>query len=166
MPAKRERYLQAEAARRLGISPQAIGMWTNRPGVPVERVGKKVYYLWPDFPRWRDAEIARKIREEARANDRPGDLVEAEKRQAIANAVLAELKVAEKEGELVSVQILDEQVGGLCDRLMAGVRNIPSNYLVDLERAGVEPAVGQKILEKIAADLTGTLRNVVDDDDS
>lgn len=138
-------------------------MWAARPGVPVERVGKKVAYLWPDFPRWRDAEIARKIREESKANDRPSSLIDAELRKTVADAVLAELKVAEKEGVLIAVQIHDEVVGDLVGRLTAGLRNISSNYLVDLERAGVEPAKGQKILDKIADDLTGTLRTVADD---
>lgn len=157
----RERVTQSEGAKRLGITPQAIGQWAVRPGAPAELKNGKRVLFWPDFPRWREAEIKR----EARGVGRPEDEAAAQKRKLIADAVLAELAVAEKEGALIALQVHEDVVEELGARLLSVIQNFPSNYLVDLERAGIEPAKGQAVLEKIAADLTGCLRASVDDFD-
>lgn len=138
-------------------------MWAVRAGAPVASVKGKRLLVWPDFPRWREGEI----KKESRVRERPEDERDALRRKMIADAVLAELAVAEKEGVLIALQVHEEVFGEVCDRLRAALTNAPSNYLVDLERAGVDAAVAQRVLEKIADDLTGCLRAVVDDfDDS
>lgn len=158
----KERVQQSEGAKRLGISPQAIGMWAVRPGAPVELVKGKRVLIWPDFPRWREAEIKR----EARGTDRPKDQEAAQKRKMIADAVLAELAVAEKEGALIATEVHEQVVGEIGARFLGVIQNLSSSYLVDLEEAGVEPTKAQAVLDKIAADLTGCLRASVDDFDS
>ncbi|MFN2327013.1 MAG: hypothetical protein ABR551_14205, partial [Gemmatimonadales bacterium] len=86
-------------------------------------------------------------------------------REQIARAVLAEIAVAEKEGAVIATEAHTEVVSELAERLRAAIVNIPSNYGVDLERAGVDPAKAQGILERLATNLTQRLREVVDDDD-
>ena len=49
----------AEAAKRLCVTQQALGMWTNRPGAPVRRDGTRVWVRWPEFMRWREQELVR-----------------------------------------------------------------------------------------------------------
>lgn len=156
--------IQSEAAERLGISAQALGMWMKRPGAPVEVAGKKSYCLWPDFPRWREKELDKQARAESRQEDRPTELNDAIRRRAIAEAVIAELAAAEKERTLLHVGVHEEVVGTFCDRMRGALVNMPSNYAVDLERAGVPADQAQAILERISEDLTGTLRAAVEDD--
>lgn len=155
---------QKEAAEALGITPQALGLWMKRPGAPVEGVGRDRRCLWPDFPLWREHEIKAQIRSEAKQADRPANLVEAEQRKAVADAVLAELKVGKEEEALIAVVVHEQVVGEMADRLRAVLVNAPSNYLADLERLGVKPKDGQAVLEKIAEDLTLALRASVDGD--
>lgn len=154
-----EKVSQADAAKRLGLTPNAIGQWAVRPGAPVEMAGSRRVLLWPAFPRWRESEL----RKEGRTDGRPESEKEAIRRKLVADAVMAELNVAQKEGELIAVQVHEAVVGDLCDRLRAVIVNMAGNYLVDLERLGVTPQAGQAVLEKIAADLTGCLRRVADD---
>lgn len=161
----KERVIQKAAGDRLGMSAQAIGMWMKRPGAPVETTGGKTYCVWPDFPRWREKELEKQVRSESRHEDRPTELNEAVLRRAIADAVIAELAAAEKERTQLHVGIHEEVVGTLCDRLRGALVNMPSNYAVDLERAGVAADQAQAILERISEDLTATLRASVEDDD-
>lgn len=157
----KERVQQSEGARRLGLTPQAIGLWAVRPGAPTSSIKGKRLLIWPDFPRWRETELKR----EARGVGRPEDQKAAQKRKMIADAVLAELMVAEKEGALIALSVHEDVVGEIGARFLSVIQNFPSNYLIDLEKAGVDPAKGQAVLEKIAGDLTGCLRASVDDFD-
>lgn len=158
----KERVSQAEAAKRLGLTPQAIGQWAVKPRAPVGMAAGRRVLLWPDFPRWREAELTKEARG---TKERPADQKAAIQRKLIADTVLAELLVAEKEGTLVAASVVEATVGGMADRVRAVLVNVPSNYSLHLERAGVDPLVGQTVLTKIADDLTEALRGVVDDID-
>lgn len=161
----KERVIQKDAATRIGKTAQAIGIWMKRPGAPVEIVGGKTYCVWPDFPNWREKELEKQVRSESRQEDRPTELNEAVLRRAIADAVIAELAAAEKERTQLHVGVHEEVVGTLCDRLRGALVNMPSNYAVELERAGVPADQAQAILERISEDLTATLRASVEEDD-
>ena len=55
----------ATAARYLGLTAQAVGMWAKRPGAPARVDGKRVWVQWPAFARWREEELCRQRVEEA-----------------------------------------------------------------------------------------------------
>ncbi len=57
--------MASAAAERLGLTAQAIGQWTIKPGAPVRREGSRVWVRFPDFARWREQELARQAAEEA-----------------------------------------------------------------------------------------------------
>ena len=160
----KERVIQKLAAKRIGKTAQAIGVWMKRPGAPVVSTGGKTYCVWPDFPNWREKELEKQVRSESRQDDRPKELSDAIRRRAIAEAVIAELAAAEKERTLLHVGVHEEVVGTFCDRMRGALVNMPSNYAVDLERAGVAADAAQSILERISEDLTATLRATVEDD--
>ena len=51
-----------DAGKRLGLTHQAVGTWSSRPGAPIETVAGKRLLVWPDFPRWRDEQL-REVRD-------------------------------------------------------------------------------------------------------
>jgi hypothetical protein len=57
--------LASDVAERLGLTAQAIGQWTIKPGAPVRRDGTRVYVRYPEFARWREQELARQAAEDA-----------------------------------------------------------------------------------------------------
>jgi hypothetical protein len=102
-----------EAGKRLGMTVQALGQWAMRPEAPVRLRGKLREYQWPAFPRWRERELTRQARDEARPKDRN----EAEERLASAKAQLAELDLEEKRQMLCTRDQYDAAVGGLLERI-------------------------------------------------
>jgi hypothetical protein len=113
--------LASECARRLGITQQSVGAWAVRPGAPARADGTNVHIQWPAFARWREAELVRQAKEEAA----PLSLIEAQTRRAVAQAKEAELDLAEREGQLVTVADYETALGRLLDRLMARLRAVP-----------------------------------------
>lgn len=156
---KQERVGIVEAAKRLGLTHQALGQWAARPGAPIELRDGKRYCLWPTFPRWREFERDRALRE--KKQDPPADTKEARQRLLVAEVTMAEIDAARAEGKLIPVEDLEAVVAELGERLRAALINLPSNYQLDLERAGVAPEAAQEVLERIAEDLTRSLRETV-----
>ncbi len=157
---KQELKTQSEAAHALGVSPQAVGMLCKQPGAPTKAKDGKRFLLWPQFPEWYHAKLRAEGRE--RAKEKPKDLAEAMKRQQFAETQLLEMEVAEKEGKLITAEDHEAVTGEMADRLRATLVNLPSNHLLDLERAGVAPEVAQGILERIAEELTRCLRTAAE----
>ena len=57
-------YLTQQAvADKLGLTPQAVGVWAVKPGCPTKQNGKGRLLLYPDFARWREKELRRQERE-------------------------------------------------------------------------------------------------------
>lgn len=152
----KEEVTQSEAARRLGMTPQALGRWTDRPGAPVVLKKGRPYCIWPDFPKWRDAELARKAAEAAA----PGDFEEARTRKVSAEAELAELELARERGRMVTVDDCADRLARILERVRARLVAVPGKLaprLVGLgtamEARGVlEEAVGETLAELSAGE--------------
>ena len=117
MAVPHESVTQKEAAHRLGITAPALGMWAKRPGAPCDMVDGNRTYRWPDFPRWRELELARK----ERADATPEDSEEAKRRLTTAQARKAEMEVAVLEGQLVTVEDVSRETGLLLDGLRSNL---------------------------------------------
>lgn len=149
---------QKVLAAALGLTPRQIHNLVAL-GLPREVNGGRAEYPWPAALRWYVT-----YREEAAAKRAaPDNADDAKVRKLIAEARLAEITVAEKESTLVPAATLDAVVGELAERLRAVLINIPSQYGLDLERAGVPPAAAQEVLEDIAESLTRALRATPDE---
>lgn len=119
----------------------------------------RAIYPWPAALRWYVT-----YREELAARRAaPATIDEARERKLVAEARLAEIEVAKREGVLIPLETHEAVVAALAERLRAVLINAPSQYGLDLERAGVSPADAQTILENIADSLTRALRSTVDD---
>ena len=90
---------------------------------------------------------------------------EARDLRTINESKLIAMDLAEREGKLVTVEDVEAVVGEIGDRLRAVLINLPSNYVLHLERAGVLPEKGQAVLEEIAEELTRALRGAVEEMD-
>lgn len=145
-----------EAAKRLGMTQQALGMWTNRPTAPVRKDGNRVWVRWPEFMRWREQELVRV----AVADANPGDLDTARTRKANAEAELAEIEVAKARGEVVSVADYESALARVLDRLTARLRAMP----VRLAHLGPEAeAAAEAEAERIVVELSAFDEDVVDE---
>lgn len=91
------------------------------------------------------------------------DRDEAERRKIVADARLAEIRVAKEESALIPNDVHINVVAELADRLRARAINIPGTFVLDLEREGVAPKRAQEILERIADGVISELRLVADE---
>jgi hypothetical protein len=132
MPPKASEYVSGvEAARRIGISPQAIGQWGAKSDAPV-RVRRGVReYAWPQFPRWREEQLL-----SDRGRTRMG-LSEAEERKAGADAALAELRLERERGAVVPASEVRAAAEEEAIRVQTIVLQLPTDQAAKLaERLG------------------------------
>lgn len=157
--AKAEHYSQTEAAVALGLSTAGIGMLLRQPGVPSAIRGGRRVVPWPEFAHWYHA----KVRSEGRGwGSKPDDLKEIDKRQRVAELALVEIEAATATGRVITVEHHVAVVTEMAERLRATLINLPSDYQLDLERAGVAPDVAQAVLGRIADEVTGSLREAAE----
>lgn len=97
------------------MTAQALGVWAVRPDAPVRLRGRRREYQWPAFPRWRERELTRQARDEARPKDRN----EAEERLASAKAQLAEVELEEAKHNTCTREQHEAAVGALLERVRA-----------------------------------------------
>lgn len=153
----------AQAAERLGLTKQAIGLWCVKPGAPMRREGTRVYVRWPDFARWREQELVAGAKKTAPE----GSFVErrqaADARAAEIQMELGEIELAEKRGEVVAVADYEQALARVLDRLTARLRAMP----VRLSHLGPEvEAAAEAETERVVKELNGFDEDVVDDTES
>lgn len=112
-----EQVTMTEAARRLGMTQQAVGVWAAKSDAPVVTKGGRRYALWPTFPAWHREQITRPTA--------PADLEEAKSRKMAAEAELAEYELAQARGEFIAVADLDAKIGPVFDTFRAKLLAIP-----------------------------------------
>lgn len=152
--------LASEAAARLGMTKQAIGIWTARPGAPVRRAGARVYVRWPDFARWREQELVAAVKREAPTTSLQERRQVAEARQAEINMERAELALKRELGESVDLADYEVALGTILDRLTARLRGLP----VQFSHLGPDvEATAEAEVERIVAELHAWDEDVVED---
>lgn len=111
-----------EMAKRLEITPQALGSWCKRPGAPVRVDGTRVWVHAASFLRWRERELVL----QALKDVQPAvSLDEARTRKALAEAQLVEIEVARALESVILVEDSAKVVGAILDRLVALLRSLP-----------------------------------------
>lgn len=119
--AQDERVTMAEAARRLGMTQQGLGMWAQREGAPVQLVGSRRYALWPAFPVWWRQQLTKE-------RAKPADFEEAKSRKMQAEAELAELELEARRGQLVTTALHREALRGIVTTIRAQLLAVPGRY--------------------------------------
>lgn len=153
----------AKLAELYDVDPRTVTNWVNSdPPCPSEKKGRERLFETAKVAAWRERRAAAEAIAEAQ-KQKPTDEADAKLRKLMAEAILAEIAVREKEGELVPRDIVDDVAGQMADRLRAVCINAPSAYALDLERVGIPPETAQEVLEKLADDLVRALRGAVDE---
>jgi len=145
----------AEAARRIGITPQAIGLWAAKPGAPVRMTDGKLEYQWPAFARWREQELVGGTR--ARSNG----LAEAEQRKMTAGARKLELEVAQLEATLMPVSVHERRLRERCEELAGRVKGL-NQWVLKIRAARTEDDA-DRIAEQMEDHLLAALRGAADE---
>ncbi len=135
--------LASAAAERLGMTQQAIGTWTNRPGAPVRRKGTRVYVRWPEFARWREEELKKGAKKDADTAGFTQRMLAANARTAEINLARAEIELARAQSASIDITDVEVTIGKLLDRLMAMLRALPMRF----------PELGEHAQETIEAEV-------------
>jgi len=102
-------------------------MWSKRPGAPVEFVRGRPVYLWPVFPRWREAELEKQIRAEVLKERSAG-----QNRLELARAQLAEFEVAKRRATWIPVDDALRSVEKMLGMFRARLLGIPQRWAPSL----------------------------------
>lgn len=160
-----------ELARLFEVDRRTVTNWLRMdPPCPSEGSGQARRFRMKAVVDWMlDRERARhakalEIEQEKLTEE---EVKQARDRRTIIESKLIEMDLAEREGRLVTVEDVDAVGAEIGDRLRAVLINLPSNYTLHLERAGVAPEKGQAVLEEIAEEMTRSLRGAAEElDDS
>jgi hypothetical protein len=150
----------SQAAERLGLTKQAIGIWSAKAGAPVRRDGTRVYVRWPDFARWREEELVAGAKREAPSGSFTERRQAAEARAAEVSLARAELALERELGESVAVTDYGAALGAVLDRLTAGLRGMPAEFA----RFGPDvEAAAEREVERLVVELHGWDEDVLDE---
>lgn len=107
-----------EIAAVLGVDERSVTNYAQAsPPIPRSVHGRSVRYPLAPCVRW----FVEYRVEQAVSDGGPSELDLARQRKTSADARLAELDVAEREGDLVPIAVVERTVGGLCDELRARI---------------------------------------------
>lgn len=154
----------AQLVAETGLATRTLQYIAQRePGVLVTRErGGQVQYKQPDCAvhlRNRERDLAKAA---ATRREEPADYEKARARKMAAEAMLAEIELATARGQLVPLDVAEATAAELADRLRAVLINLPANYGLALERAGLDQIAAEAVLTGIADELTRALRGVAD----
>lgn len=116
-----EEVTYAEAGRRLGMTPNAIGLYAAREGAPVAMHGPRRTCLWPQFPVWWRRQIIE-------SKEKPLNIAESEARIAAADAELKELKLQRERGEVLPMSLFHETIATIAATIRAQLLAVPGRY--------------------------------------
>jgi len=120
--------------------------------MPVKGEGAKARYPWPEVFRWLTEQIDRRAREAAK----PVKFGEAKSREMSAKAELAELDVAARRAELMTVTQFDERVSAAFARVRAQLLTLPTKMapeMVGMARAQDALPKVQGFVDDVMAEL-------------
>lgn len=113
------------AAEHLGMTTQAVGLWAARPGSPTRRTKSGIFLKWPDFARWREAELVATARKGAENSTIAQRIQEAQARSEEARAEMVELELERERGSMIALSDTEAVIAKILDRLMASLRSLP-----------------------------------------
>lgn len=146
------KWLKRAAARdALGLADRTFARWVAK-GLPRKGEGKREFYPWPEIQRW----LLDHVREEGRESVRPEDYEDAKARKMMAEAELAELDLAIRRRELMTVDEGQKALSEAFDRIAAQLKAAPTRHAHDLVGIQTLPEAEAR-LKRITAEMMGDL---------
>jgi phage terminase Nu1 subunit (DNA packaging protein) len=155
---KLEKLSQMEVAELLTLSTRQVRN-LEAEGMPVHaRAGKK-WYVWREVLEW-DRERKEAAAREAATPDpeEPDSLLEAERRKAIADAKIAEMKEQQMRRALIAEADAEAEITRFCDRVRASILSIRSRHQAEILNLQTIPDAGRALERIVAAVLTDLQR--------
>lgn len=157
-----ERYVsRAEIARQLRVTERTITTWVRDRDFPRRVKGRRVTFpedrcfAW--YVAYKQSEALKRSRSEE-----PADLDTARARKMEAEARMAEIELAKLEGELIPLDLFEEQLNVILDRLRAKMINLPGRWApLLLGKRTIQEIIA--VLEEAAADAMKALVEIADE---
>lgn len=165
-----ERYVdREEIAFLLGFEPRTITNYVKRhPDFPSRVSGKTRSFPVQRCLTWQRDRLAADAAAEA-AEPPPSDLAQAEQRKAMADAELAELKLAKLRGDVVAVQAAAKEIRDAFTRVRARLLSTPGEYasqILHLEELPKAVLVLRALVDTVLAELQANAGGpAIDDED-
>lgn len=160
-----ENLTQTELAQRLNRTPRQIRKLHDS-GIPRNTDGS---YPWPQAHEWW---VKFKQEEKERRSGNDGKTTELDRARAAkewAIAGMRELELKEKLRELVSVDLMEQQVEDCCVAVRSALNNVPGKYaprIIGIETVGKAQLVLQDVVDEVLAALTDAASQIPDTDGS
>lgn len=160
MAAVDEALTRKELAARLDISERQVHNLVEL-GMPRRVRGKTVRYPWKLCHSWYIRFKQEEAVKRARAGS-PADIDLARARKMEAEARMAEIELAKLEGELIPLDLFEEQLNVILDRLRAKMINLPGRWApLLLGKRTIQEIIA--VLEEAAADAMKALVETADE---
>jgi phage terminase Nu1 subunit (DNA packaging protein) len=156
---------RAEIADRLDLSERRITQLVRTHDFPRRVSGRSVTFPWPRCLHW----YVQFKQEEAlkrAAPAEPKNLEEAEKRKAIADAEIAEFRLAKMRGEVVPLDLYRAELRRVLDRVRARFVSVPGEYaprLIGLAEMPAAVAVLRDLVTSVLGEMQGAGAEPMDD---
>lgn len=162
---KHELLTRDEIAERFGVDVRTITNYVQE-GMPQRSKSGKHVYSWPDCRDWWERRIRDDMREKRQAGgseDRKTMMAEARLRALRAEAETAELDLAERRGELVTVAFMTAEFKRMAEAMRSALLSIPASW--DGRLAGCATSVERQMaLQEAVNDLLPLIGASADDD--
>ena len=158
MPPNDTAVSMKEAGRRLGLTPQAVGMLARQCPADCVRIerGKRDGLCWPQFPTWYRTYLQRERRPTPRLDD-------ARARKADAEAELAELKASLMRGDLVRIEDVDSVWVARLTRLRTTILNLSCRFAH--RTVGIDSLVASQVIwDRAMVDVLKVLSGAEEED--
>ncbi|MDB4913737.1 MAG: Phage packaging protein Nu1 [Gemmatimonadetes bacterium] len=149
-----ERYVdRAEIAFLMEVDVRTITNWVRSSDFPSRVKGKERSFPVLKCLRWRtDRDVADAVT--AIAPPPPDNLFEAEQRKAIADAEMAELRVAKFKSELVDSSVVAKEIDRAFNRVSARLKSTPGEFAPQLLQPLTMPEAVAILRRLVATTLT------------
>ena len=162
---KHELLSREELADRFGKDVRTVTNWVQA-GMPQRTKSGKPVYSWPECREWREKAIredARATRESGGDEERKTQMAEAKLRAALAEAEAAELDLAERRGQLVTVAFMRTEFERVAHAIRGRLLAVPPAWAARLG-ACTSTVDRQLALQEAVNELLPILRELADDD--
>src|SRR5690606_23096838 len=152
---------RAEIARQLRVTERTITTWVRDRDFPRRVKGRRVTFpedrcfAW--YVAYKQSEALRRSRSEE-----PADLDTARARKMEAEARIAEIELARIEGELIPLDMHEQRLAMILDRLRAKMLNLPGRWAPELVgKRTIQDAIA--VLETAVAEAMRALMETADE---